>query len=198
MAAALHPRRGSHLRTPRLDPADLLGAEVVALGRSLVDAENKKLAHEIAKRIGAAKALFDQLQPEEIASRRAQIHNTPEGRWVDLMVTAATDGTVEAMTAAAAAMPESTLFVRCPACGEERLPLRAQAVRTTNEGPGDGEIYRDVVYVARGLSCPVCGLELRSTAEIRNAGIQQQFTRREYMSLEERYLSNYEPGYGSD
>lgn len=154
-----------------LDPTDIVGDEVMQHGRALVDAEDKKLAHDIQKRIATAKVFVEQLSETEVAARHSE---------------------------ARAARHRDAVVVDCPACGRE-VAVELEAIRTTNERLEDGEILRDVISVARGLSCPVCGLLLRSTAEIYAAGLSQQHTRTETESLAQRYLEDYEPDdYGND
>jgi hypothetical protein len=63
----------------------------------------------------------------------------------------------------------------------------------------DDRIIRD--YIAVSFSCTICGLELKNTAEIRAAGIEQQYVRTESESMEQRFMSNYaddEEDYGND
>jgi hypothetical protein len=154
-----------------LDATEVVGKEVMNHGRALVDAENKKLAHEVATRIAAAKAFIGQLTDTEM-----------HGRWA----------------AAQDSRQYSAVEVICPACGYD-VALDLEPVRTTNERFEDGEILRDVILVARGLHCPVCGLKLTSTAEISVAGLPQQHTRTDTESFEDRYLSHYDPDdYGND
>ena len=62
----------------------------------------------------------------------------------------------------------------------------------------EGEIVRDVVYIAVGLSCPMCDLELANIAEIRAAKITQQYVKHKRETFEERYLDTFEPDYGND
>jgi hypothetical protein len=154
-----------------LDATDVVGKEVMDHGRALVDAEDKKLAHEIATRIATAKAFAGQLTGTEV-----------HDRW----------------EAARESRRYPALVVDCPACGHE-VALDLELVRTTNERLDDGEILRDAILVARGLHCPVCGLTLASTAEVSAAGLSQQHTRTETESIEDRFLSSYEPDdYGND
>lgn len=176
-----------------LDPADVVGEGIIAQGRSLVDAADRRLEHEVNKRIAAAKAVFSHLRTEEIEARRAlfprrlsfdQRHGCPPGMTITAWV--------EAMR-----VPSSIEFVRCPACNEE-IPMRLQAVRTTDERLEEGEIVRDVVYIAIGLSCPMCSLELANTAEIRAAKIMQQYVKHERETLQARYFDTFEPDYGND
>lgn len=176
-----------------LDPADIVGQQIIAQGRTLVDDADKSLEREIDKRIAAAKAVFSHLRTEEIEARRALIprrlsfdqrHGCPPGMTITAWV-------------AAMRVPSSIEFVRCPACNEE-IPMRLQAVRTTDERLEEGEIVRDVVYIAIGLSCPMCDLELANTAEIRAAKITQQYVKHERETFQARYLDTFEPDYGND
>lgn len=154
-----------------LDATEVVGKEVMVQGRALVDAENKKLAHEITTRIATAKAFAGQLNETEI-----------HDRWA---------GALESRQLA-------DVVVDCPACGLD-VPLDLEPVRTTNERFEDGEILRDIILVARALHCPVCSLDLASTAEVRAAGLRQQHTRTETETIEDRFLAYYEPDdYGND
>lgn len=154
-----------------LDATDVVGKEVMNQGRALVDAENKKLAHEIATRTSAAKAFAGQLSETEV-----------HARW----------------EAARESRRYPSVLVDCPACGHE-VALDLEVVRTTNERLHEGEILCDIILVARALNCPVCGLVLASTAEVSTAGLPQQYTRTETESFEDRFLSDYEPDdYGND
>jgi hypothetical protein len=152
-----------------VNPTDLLGSEVVDQARALVDAEDKKLAHDVQVRIAACSAFFKQLQPAETALRAAKF-----------------------------VLPRHAHEVAaCPSCG---LPvvLNLDPVRTTTERLVDGEIQRDVIYVAKGLDCLVCGLALSTTAEIKAAGLQQQYNKWEVESFEQRFMDTFEPDYGND
>jgi hypothetical protein len=62
----------------------------------------------------------------------------------------------------------------------------------------DGAIYADVISIAKSLTCSVCGLALSGPAEMKSAGLPQQFTHEEEDSIEARYLDTYEPDYGND
>ncbi|MEU8061742.1 hypothetical protein [Microbispora bryophytorum] len=165
-----------------LDPADLVGDSLMELGRELVDKEDKRLEHEVQKRIEAAKAFFSHLKPEEIEARQAARprHNLVVGGKSEPVVS----------------YPDWP--INCPACGENKIPLKLRPIRATNERLEDDEICRDVICIATGLSCPICDLELTSTAEIRAAKIQQQYVRQEWESLQDRYIDSLEPDYGND
>lgn len=154
-----------------LDAIVFVGKEVMGRGRALVDAEDKKLAHEVATRIATAKAFAQQLNETEV-------HH----RWEP----------------AQASRMYPAVVVNCPACGLD-VAMNLEQIRTTNERLNDGEIRRDIISVARGLHCPVCSLALTSTAEVSAAGLPQQYTRTETESFEDRFLSSYEPDdYGND
>jgi hypothetical protein len=154
-----------------LDPTDVVGDEVMEQGRVLVDAEDKKLAHEVFIRIATAKAFSEHLIDTEVNDR---------------------------YNSAQPARGGGAQLVDCPACGLQ-VAIELESIRTTNERLDEGEILRDVIFIAKGLDCPVCGLELRSTAEMKAAGLPQQYTRTETESFEDRYMSSYEPDdYGND
>ncbi|MFD0883176.1 hypothetical protein ACFQ08_01170 [Streptosporangium algeriense] len=164
-----------------LDPADMLGQAILEHGRALVDAADKRLIHEVKQRIKDAAKVREGLSPEELSVRRAHIAVVHQG--------------FGGLRMLAEGVPIER--VRCPACAEE-IPLELRAVRSTDERLEDDWVYRDIVYVATGMSCPVCTLVLEGTAEIHAAGIQQQYLRTERESLEERYADYGEPDYGND
>jgi hypothetical protein len=160
-----------------LDPSDLIGSDLIEHGRALVDTEDKNIGYEISQRIEGAKRFVSQLRSDERATRQ---------------------GAIPKPAPTIAGSPTATETVPCPAC-RARIPMRLRAVRSTNDRIEDDEIYRDTVYIATGLECPVCDLVLNNTAHIRSAGLQQQYVRAERDSIEDRFLSNYEPDdYGND
>ncbi|MFF9601718.1 hypothetical protein ACF1GY_05490 [Streptomyces sp. NPDC014684] len=171
-----------------IDPAELVGENIIVHGRSLVDEEDKKLAHEIRTRIEAAKKHLAGLPAEEVTARREALEQRPfpfgEKRTEELLRLLARGRRIEAER------------VACPAC-EAGVFLRLEAVRTTEERLVDDEVHREVVYIARELFCPVCELGLTTTAEIRAAGIEQQYVKVQVEDLSERYLGNYDD-YGND
>lgn len=170
-----------------LDTTEFVGAEIVSLGRALVDAADQKLQHEIARRIADAKAFFEQLKPEEIEARRAKA----SFQYAD------SARVNEVAQFLGLTLPHNVELVHCPACNE-KIPLHLVAVRTTNERIEDDVIFRSVVYVAVSLSCPVCGLQLSNTAEIRAANMRQDYVREERESVYERFVNTWEPDYGND
>lgn len=150
---------------------DVLADDVVELGRSLVDLEDKKLAHEVQTKIDGAKEFVLRLSAEEIAGR---LPPKPQIFWV------------------------TQHTAKCPACDSE-IPINLEQVRTTGERLVDDCVVRDVVYVATSFSCPVCTLELISTAEIVAAGLPQQFTDQESEDLGDRFQQDImDDGYGND
>lgn len=153
-----------------IDPSDLIGSDILEHGRALVDAEDKKLEHDIATRIAAAKRFAEQLIDTEVAARRS----------------------ISIVSASTPFEP-----VACPAC-DSSAALELKPIRTTNEQLVDEEIVRDVIFVSNRLECPVCGLVLTSNGEIKCAGLPQQITRTESESFEDRYLSYVEDDYGND
>ncbi|MEU5394832.1 hypothetical protein [Streptomyces tibetensis] len=166
-----------------LDPLHLVGAEIISHGRSLVDAADRKLDHLVSERIKEAKAFFSKLTDKEVDARRSLSAQTVVGMddWKERVESAVTF---------------LNLLV-CPAC-DDPAEAKLEAVRTTNERLEEDEITRDVVYIVRELKCQVCTLELANTAEIRSAGLKQQYIRHEKESLEDRYASTLEPEYGND
>jgi hypothetical protein len=166
------------------DPTDLLGEAIIGQGRALVDEADRKLEHAVGERIKAAQAFFEQLKAGEIDARRAQIPGT--------VVEGLRSPVIDYAPGTVAFEP-----VDCPGC-TQKIPMELDAVRTTNERLEDEEIYRDVVYIAVLLSCPVCDLKLSSTAEIMAAKLPQQYVRAEQESLEDRYVGGVEPDYGND
>ncbi|MCX5328088.1 hypothetical protein [Streptomyces sp. NBC_00140] len=154
-----------------LTPDDLLGDEVVKLGKQLVDAEDKKISHEVTKRIAASLKKFEAIDDDAVTSLRASARPGPESQWEH--------------------------SVNCPACESKAWPA-LEAVRRTNERFEDGVIYANVISIAKSLSCAVCGLSLSGPSEMKSAGLPQQFTHEEEDSIEDRYLDTYEPDYGND
>jgi hypothetical protein len=156
-----------------LDMENLLGADLVGQGQALVDAEDRKLLHEVQQRVGASRSFFEQLTVAEVDERRKLSLPTPIGTY-------------------------GKEFVSCPACGSNTT-LLIEAMRTTNERISEDSIFRDVVYVLKALKCSVCGLHLSSTAEIKSAGLAQHFVKQEEETIYERFTNSYEPDdYGND
>ncbi|GIH21191.1 hypothetical protein [Rugosimonospora africana] len=182
-----------------LEPKDLIGSELLAQGRALVADEDKKLVAEVQKRIASARAHFQLLRPDEVATRQLDI---PDARGQYEMLPGFGPGPSPAAGAAWSRIVAETgtapAFIRCPACGAQAA-VRLQLVRATSERLEDESIYRDIVFVGTGMTCVVCGLELSSTAEMHAAGLPQQYTREEEESLEERFGAAYEgEDYGND
>jgi hypothetical protein len=176
-----------------LDPEKLIGRGIMEQGRALVDIADKKLEHEVRQRIAKAKEFFSRLRSEEVEARRAALqatirHNSSRGRTIQ-----------ELMNRAAVAPKSPNQMVMCPACGEKN-PMILGAVRSTSQRLEDDDIVRDVIYIGRVFSCIVCDLELKSTAEIRAAGIPQQYVREERESLEDRFTRMWDEGeeYGNE
>lgn len=154
---------------------DVLGADVVELGRSLVDLEDKKLAHEVAARIEGARAFLSKLTALEVESR------TPAAPTIPVWARRQFEPTVT-----------------CPACGTVGT-IEVEQVRATGERLVDDLLVRDVIYVASSFECPVCSLGLASTAEIVAAGLPQQFTETESEDLSERFQQDVmDYDYGND
>ncbi|MDP9821051.1 hypothetical protein [Nocardioides massiliensis] len=152
---------------------DVLADDVVELARQLVDQEDKKLAHEVVKKIEFATAFLAGLSEEE---RQARTPATPTG-WGSY-----------------------THSIQCPACTTLNA-ITLQFVRNAAEHlRSDGAGWeRQVVYVATGYSCPVCSLQLNTTAEVVAAGLPQQFIDEEFEEFEDRYMSALvDDDYGND
>ncbi|GLU91292.1 hypothetical protein [Agromyces sp. NBRC 114283] len=146
-----------------------LTSAVIAEGRKLIDAQDKKLAHEVEERIRAARAFLTKLNPAEIASRSSS--PGPDGY---------------------------SFVATCPACAWKAW-LRADQVRLTAERFEEGQLTRDAVYVVTALQCKVCALTLETTAECVAAGVKQQLVQQLEESLEDRLMLAYEePDYGND
>lgn len=169
-----------------LEADALVGAEIIAHGRNLVDAEDKKLAHEIRTRIQTSKEFFSRLKPDEVAARRKAVKLSANKSLL-----------AEAIRTIKSGEQFAVERVDCPACGSE-VHLRLESVRTTKEWLEDDEVKREVVFIARELSCPICELMLTSTAEVRISGIPQQYIRVQSEDLSERYAGAFEDDYGND
>lgn len=147
----------------------LVGAELVAHGRRLVDAQDARLRHEITQRIDAAHAFFNTLDEATLAARRVLRHRyflQPVGR------------------------------VDCPACGSpDRLLL--EEVRATNERLVKDEVHRDVVHIAKEFSCRICELRLTGTEEIHAAGLRQQYVIPQTQDITDRF-DGIDTGYYGD
>ncbi|MGV9764943.1 hypothetical protein [Micromonospora tulbaghiae] len=182
-----------------LEPEYFIGSELIEQGRALIDAENQKLVAEIRKKIATCKAVFELLRPEEVAARVLDI---PDRRGESETIPGLGPGPSQEafeswkkIVAETGAEPE---FVECPSCAQ-RAAVRLRRVRVTNERLEDESILRDSVFVGIGMTCAVCGLDLSNTAELRAAGIAQQYKREEEESLEERFEFAYDgPDYGND
>jgi len=122
-----------------LDATDVVGTQTMKHGRALVDAQDKKLMHDVTKRIAEAKAFVKQLSETEVHDRHEAAIASRED-WTEYVVD-------------------------CPACGLD-VTVELEPIRTTNERIEDDEIVRDVISVARVLDCSVCGLKLTGTADI--------------------------------
>ncbi len=175
-----------------IDPEHLIGHGIMEQGRTLVDIADKKVENEVRQRIARAKEFFSRLRPEEVKARKAALHVTIRRSRGRRTFKELIEQGNQAPTA-------PTQIVVCPSCGE-KIPMILGAVRSTNERLEDDEVVRDVIYIARAFSCVVCDLELKSTAEIRAAGIPQQYVREERESLEDRFTQMWDEGeeYGND
>lgn len=144
---------------------DLLGGEVAELGQSYVDADDKKVLQEVRTRINAAREFWGRLTSDEQAAR------VP-------MTRCASGGRVQ----------------KCPGCSCP-MTLDASAIRSSRSYiDDDNDRVQKVEYVITGGVCQACGLELRSTAEVRSAGLAQAFHE---IEVEEVYAER-EPDYVDD
>ncbi len=148
------------------DVDDVLAPDVVQLGHRLIDAEDKKLAHEVSQRIAEARAFAQKLTDVELAARKAAIEPAT---------------LLERLRALSRRSK-----VECPACATEIYADR-EYVRSTRERLEEGSVIKDKVYVVTACNCPVCGLKLVGTAEIVAGGLPQQVTLEEAESLEDMY-----------
>lgn len=154
-----------------LDVDALVGESVAALGRKLVDADDKRIRHEVEKRIEASKNFYDGLSDDEIDGRR----------W-----------------SSSAPLPYTLEAVDCPNCGE-KAPLELDPIRVTNETVIDDEFVSEVIMVARELRCYVCELVLSGPAEVKYAGLDQQYVRQRSESFYDRFVQDYvADDYGND
>jgi hypothetical protein len=175
---------------------DVVGPTLTVHGRALVDAEDKRIISDVRRRIATCQEFFKRLHREEVESRRRNVPNkfgsyTPLWELPDDPTTAAGESWWRIVNETGAE-PEMT---PCPACSE-RAAVKLQHVRSTSERIEDDLLVADSVYVAVGFICIVCGLELSSTAEVRAAGIEVQYTRQEGATLEERFSSLQGTGEG--
>lgn len=155
----------------QVDVEDLVGEGVASLGRTLVDADDKRVRHEIKTRVASHRKFFQGLSSTEIEARR----------WSNL------DGPIE-----------SVEVVTCPACAEA-TPLNLEATRVTSETVIDGEFVSEVIMVAKELDCPVCGLVLSGPAEVKYAGLEQQYIRERSETFYDRFVQDYvADDYGND
>ncbi|MEV7201525.1 hypothetical protein [Streptomyces griseoluteus] len=171
-----------------LKTEDVVGADIVAHGRNLVDVEDKRLGHEVNIRIKAAKEFFSKLRADEVEAR---IRFATSGVGRDTLVSKY----LESVTVGAGQLAFER--VACPAC-ECRVPLRLEAVRTTKEWLEGDQVKSETVHIARELLCPICELRLSTTAELGVAGIRQQFVIERSEELAERYAGGFEDDYGND
>jgi hypothetical protein len=155
-----------------LNVSDIVGAPIIDHGRMLVDDEDRKMQREVHQRIAIAKSFVQRLTKEELAGRQL-------------------------IVAAPIARPSE--LVDCPACGfNTAMSLELARVSNTRFAEEDGNLIHDVISVAVGFLCPVCHLTLSSTAEVRAAGLRQQYVHTENEHISDRYLVDYEPDYGND
>jgi hypothetical protein len=155
------------------EPADYLSKPFLEHASNLVDVEDQKIKHEVATRLNKSREFVAKLTENERGERIARVNqkifqDTWERR---------TD---------------------CPACGSS-VYITGVPVRYEKEVfDGDDTITQRVFLVNHKFACPVCGLELDSTAEIAAAGIEQGWSVLTQESLEERYLPDYAMEYENE
>ncbi|CUU55378.1 hypothetical protein Ga0074812_10527 [Parafrankia irregularis] len=173
------------------DPIEMVGESIVTTGRMLVAAQDKKLENEVRRRVADAVRRFEGLSSEE-ASRRAEGVVPPPIRrfW---------DPGVRRTIFSPVSVDGDRVFrtIECPGC-RNIIPAPMREVRISNERISGEEIYWDITYDVDRLICPVCELELSSTAEVRCAGIEYRYVVFKSESIDERYMNNFEPDYGND
>lgn len=145
---------------------DIIEADVVKLGETLLDQADKKVGHDVSIKIRAARALLDGLTPGEIEARAASITPTSFADRHRISLSSAT--------------------VTCPVCSHDIYAPKSY-VRSSRERLDGDSVLRDDIYLVTELRCPVCGLELTGAPELVAAGIAQLVIEEEYESLEERY-----------
>jgi len=149
-----------------VDVRDVLAPDVVSLGAKLIDAEDKRLAHEVGAKIVNARGFAERLTEVELAARIAAVEPA---------------STVERLIAEG----QKSKF-ECPAC-HTSVYVDREYVRSSGERLELDSIVKDKVYVITALDCPVCGLKLSGTAEIVAGGLPQQVTVEEFESLDDLY-----------
>lgn len=156
---------------------DLLSADLVAQARVLTDQEDKKVQANVAKAISDATAFFVRLSSEEVDARKPS--------WPAFFPPT-----------------DDEERVACPACQQD-ISMPLTAIRIGNERFEDDVVVTETVWIADHLECPVCGLVLDGTAEIRAADLQQQYVKTSTQSLTERFdvydpSIDYDDAYGDE
>jgi hypothetical protein len=158
------------------DVDEYLSEEFLAHAEKLTDAEDKRLKHEISKRIAECSKFYENLNDSEKSGRRpGPFDFGPTSRW--------------------------QRRVQCPACKEQKAGrLVGEPVRYGKENlDGDGDIVRRVFIISNDYTCPMCNLKLVGIPEIAAAGLEQQWDELMIESLEDRYGDmTFEPDYGND
>ncbi|TNC44653.1 hypothetical protein [Mumia zhuanghuii] len=155
-----------------LDVSEVVGDDVVTLGETLIDQADKKVEHEVASKLKAARAFLNGLTPAEVEARASSIQPT---------------SFLERLR-----INRDSAQVACPAC-KQGIYAPKTYVRSSRERLDGDSLVRDDIYLLTGLRCPVCGLELTGALELVAAGIPQQVVEESHESLEERY--QVEPEY---
>ena len=148
----------------------LLSKEVLEQGRALIDAADKRLTAEVARRIAEHRARYEQLLPEERERRLASL-----------------------------LFSGSTITASCPACSNDGW-VTLQVVRSTAGRLVEDELVYDRISTATSFSCTVCELVLRGSDEIAAAALQQEYTHRLSESIADRYGADdvIDYDYGND
>jgi len=151
---------------------DLIGDDVVKLGRLLLQEGDEKLRHAISKRIQEAKTRHSEFPNASLESRQQVI--------------------------SVFSLNDDQEIVDCPAC-KNPVVLQLEPVRAAAERLVDDELQQEVTYIAKALACRVCGLKLNGAAEARHAGLVHQYRRVRRESLADLYLESYvDDDYGND
>lgn len=154
---------------------DYLSPDFVVHARRLTDEQDKRLEHEVLKRIEQCSVQFKKLDQGELITRKAASRQPiflEAGRRVRM--------------------------ARCPACDND-LRVYADVTRLGKESLRDEMIVRRIYFAATEADCAVCGLKLSNIREIAAVGLGQDWYEDSETSLEDRLSEDFdEPDYGND